>query len=211
MAAAASLPVPYPEVAVIEEGSLEEQSLALAASLPERPFVLGGCCCAHVGTVEGLRSKLDRITLIWLDAHGDLNTPESSPSGNAWGMPLRMLVDAEVVRQDDVALVGARKLDPPEQELLSGSGIHVGVEGVKAALEGTAGAYVALDGDVLDAREVAAFMPEPGGWPLGEVEELLCEVAARTTIVGAGVTGLVADARNVGPLERLSGSLGFRA
>ncbi|MGH3133578.1 MAG: hypothetical protein ACRDNY_07540, partial [Gaiellaceae bacterium] len=49
MAEGASLPVPYPETGVIERATLEEQTTALAAALPERPLVLGGCCCAHVG------------------------------------------------------------------------------------------------------------------------------------------------------------------
>ncbi len=90
MAAAAELPLAYPEAAVIAEDSLGEQALALATELPERPLVLGGCCCAHVGAVEGLAARHGRIALVWLDAHGDLNTPETSPSGDEWGMPLRM-------------------------------------------------------------------------------------------------------------------------
>ena len=53
--------------------------------------------------------------MVWLDAHGDLNTPETSPSGNLWGMPLRMAIDEGSVLAADVALVGARDLDPPEQ------------------------------------------------------------------------------------------------
>ena len=65
-----------------------------ARELPERPLVLGGCCCAHVGAVRELARRHGRVGVVWLDAHGDLNTPESSPSGNAWGMPLRMLIDA---------------------------------------------------------------------------------------------------------------------
>ena len=75
---------------------------------------LGGCCCAHVGAARGLADRVDRLGIVWIDAHGDLNTPETSPSGNLWGMPLRMLLDDGVVRHADVALVGARNLDPPE-------------------------------------------------------------------------------------------------
>ena len=88
MAEAAFLELPYPETAVVDEDSLTEQNLALAAALPERPVVLGGCCCSHVGAVEGLATRYDRLAVVWFDAHGDLNTPESSPSGNQWGMPL---------------------------------------------------------------------------------------------------------------------------
>ena len=126
MIESASLPLPYPEAAVIEEDTLGEQTLALASELPERPVVLGGCCCSHVGAVEGLAARHERLAVVWLDAHGDLNTPESSPSGNAWGMPLRMIVDAGTVRPHDVALIGARNLDPPEVEFIAGAGIHHG-------------------------------------------------------------------------------------
>src|SRR5207248_2187719 len=121
MAEAASLPLPYPEAVVVAEDSLGEQTLALASELPERPIVLGGCCCAHVGAVEGLTSRYDRLALAWFDAHGDLNTPDSSPSGNEWGMPLRMLLDSGAVRIEDTALIGARNLDPPEREFIAGS------------------------------------------------------------------------------------------
>ena len=64
------------------------------------------------------RGAPDRLAVIWLDAHGDLNTPETSPSGNPWGMPLRMLIDSGAVDAGDVALVGARNLDPPEEEFI---------------------------------------------------------------------------------------------
>jgi len=93
MAESASLHLEYPEAGVIDEDSLRDQTLALASDLPERPIVLGGCCCSHVGAVEGLATRHDRVAVVWLDAHGDLNTPETSPSGNEWGMPLRMLID----------------------------------------------------------------------------------------------------------------------
>ena len=74
MAEAAYLPLPYPEAGVVDEETLAEQNLALAAALPERPLVLGGCCCAHVGAVAGLAARYDRLAVVWLDAHGDLNT-----------------------------------------------------------------------------------------------------------------------------------------
>src|SRR5947208_3130851 len=124
MIEAASLPLDYPEAAVIEEDSLHAQTLALASDLPVRPLILGGCCCSHVGAVEGLAARHERLGVIWLDAHGDLNTPETSPSGNEWGMPLRMLIDGGAIDAEDVALIGARNLDPPEVEFIAGAGIH---------------------------------------------------------------------------------------
>src|SRR4029450_3294749 len=74
MAKAARLAIPYPETAVLERRTLAEQTEAVAASLPARPVVLGGCCCAHVGAVQGLVRSDERLAIVWLDAHGDLNT-----------------------------------------------------------------------------------------------------------------------------------------
>src|SRR5262249_4191760 len=139
MAEAAFLPLPCPEAAVIAEDTFGEQSLALASELPERPLVLGGCCCAHVGAFEALESRFDRLAVIWFDAHGDLNTVESSPTGNLWATPLRMLVDSGAVAAGDVALVGARNLDPPEEGVISASRVHAGPGPIRPPPAGAAG------------------------------------------------------------------------
>jgi arginase family enzyme len=210
MAEAAFLALPYPEAAVVDEESLTEQNLALAAALPERPLVLGGCCCAHVGAVEGLATRYDRLGVVWFDAHGDLNTPETSPSGNAWGMPLRMLVDSGTVHPADVALVGARNLDPPELEFVAASGLLTGEAGVGAALDGIAAVYVALDCDVLDPEEdVVSFLPEPGGLTLTETASILKQVAGDKPVAGAGVSGLAPAPANAEPVARLVAALGL--
>ena len=186
MVAAASLDLMYPEVAVIEEPSLGEQELAMAAALPERPLVLGGCCCSHVGAIEALSARFDRLALVWLDAHGDLNTPESSPSGNQWGMPLRMVLDAGSVRIEDTVLIGARNLDPPEEVFISESGLATSVDAIDAALDGADAVYVAFDADVMDADELPSFMPEPGGWSVDEAEQVLRSVARAVDGRGRG-------------------------
>jgi arginase family enzyme len=209
MAEAANLELPYPEVAVVAEDTLEDQHLALASELPERPLVVGGCCCSHVGAVEGLVARHGRLALIWIDAHGDLNTPESSPSGNEWGMPLRMIVDSGAVRLSDVALVAARDLDPPERDFIRDSGIHTGNDAVRRALGEVDCVYVAVDFDGLDEDEVAAFMPVPGGMSVAETEALLSGVASDATVVGAGFAGLLPDARNLEPATRLGAALGL--
>jgi len=209
MAEAARLPLPYPEAAVVEEETLDEQTLAVAVDLPERPLVLGGCCCAHIGAVEALAARNGRIALVWFDAHGDLNTPESSPSGNVWGMPLRMILDSGAVEPQDTILLGARSLDPPEREYVASIGVRTDAEELDRVLEGTEGAYIALDLDVLEPGQIHPFMPEPGGLTIDEVEELLREVCKRTTILGAGFSGLAAEPANVEPLTRLASSLGL--
>jgi arginase len=207
MAEAAWLELPYPETSVVEADSLEEQSLGLAADLPERPLVLGGCCCAHVGAVEGLAARQGRMSLIWFDAHGDLNTIESSPSGNAWATPLRMLVDSGAVLASDVALVGARNIDPPEEAFIASSGIQTGEEGITKALEGASYTYVAFDLDVLEPGEATMFMPEPGGLSVAEAERILAGIASRTKVLGAGFSGASFEPENVTPIARLAAAL----
>lgn len=206
MVEAAALGLDYPEVAVVEEETLAMQTLAVASDLPARPLVLGGCCCAHVGAVEGLAARHGRVAALWLDAHGDLNTPETSPSGNEWGMPLRMLLDRGTLAADDVALWGARNLDPPEEEYIAASGIGTDPA---ALVDRSEAVYVALDCDVLDPGELAVFMPEPGGASLGELEQLLGRVRESGKLVGAGFTGLAPDPGNVEKLERLTAALGY--
>jgi arginase len=206
MVDAAHLPLDYPEAAVIEEQSLHAQSLALASDLPVRPLILGGCCCSHVGAVEGLAARHDRLGIIWFDAHGDLNTPETSPSGNEWGMPLRMLIASGAVKAEDVALVGARNLDPPEVEFIGRAGIR---DAPDAVLDRVDCVYVALDCDVFEPSELGMFMPEPDGPTLAQVERMLGGIRASGSVVGAGLTGLSPDPDNVHKLERLTAALGF--
>jgi arginase len=208
MAAAAALDLPWPDAAVVEEDALHEQTLALALALPERPLVLGGCCCSHVGAVEGLAARFDRLGLAWFDAHGDLNTPQTSPSGNAWGMPLRMILDAGAVAIDDAVLVGARDLDPPEVAFIEASGLRTGVEHVDAALDGVDAVYVAFDADVLEQAELESFMPVPGGLTLDEAEQLLRDVCDRCAVAGVGVTGLTPGS-DVERVARLVTALGL--
>ena len=209
MAEAASLALPYPEAGVVAEDSPAAQASALALQLPGRPLVLGGCCCAHVGAVEALAARHGRLSVVWLDAHGDLNTLESSPSGDAWATPLRQLIDSGAVGARDVVLVGARALDPPELDYIDRAGVRAGSDGIDGALEGTPGVYVAIDFDVLGAAEVSAFMPEPGGLTVAAAEQLLQHVAQRATVVGAGLSGLVPEDRNLAPARRLTAALGL--
>jgi arginase len=206
MIESAALPLDYPEVAVVEEETLAMQTLAVASDLPARPLVLGGCCCSHIGAAEGLAARHGRLGILWLDAHGDLNTPETSPSGNEWGMPLRMIIDHGAVDPADVVLWGARSLDPPEVEYIAAAGIGDDL----AALRGRVDAvYVALDVDVFDPDELSVFMPEPDGPALEQVEELFSQVRDSGKLAGAGLTGLAPDPANVEKLQRLTAALGL--
>jgi arginase len=203
---AALLPLDYPEAGVVDEDTLELQTLALAAELPDRPLVLGGCCCTHVGAVEGLAARHDRLALIWFDAHGDLNTPESSPTGNLWGMPLRMILDGGAVDPERTALVGARNLDPPEEDYLARTPVR---RTAAEALADVDCVYIAFDLDVLDPGEARPFMPEPDGLTLDEAEAQLRQIAGSARVVGAGFTAATPDAGNVAVIQRLAAALGL--
>jgi len=200
MAEAARMALPWPEAAVIDEATLEAQIAATARELPGRPLVLGGCCCAHIGAVRELARRHGRVAVVWLDAHGDLNTPLSSPSGNAWGMPLRMLIDAGDVAPSDVTLLGARNLDPPEVAFIAETGVRIELGELPERI------YVAFDGDVAEVGELDVFMPEPGGFTLDRIEVIL---ASLPRPAGAGLTGLRPSARNEPALERLGHALGL--
>jgi Arginase family len=206
MAAAAGLPVPLPEAAVIECGALMEQTDQIAAALPRLPVVLGGCCCAHTGAIRGLSARVRRLGVVWLDAHGDLNTPETSPSGNAWGMPLRAAIDAGDVEARDVALLGARDLDPPEAAFIREHGIGSSAADV---LENADAVYVALDADVLDEGVARCFMPVRGGLALADAERVVREVSGRRPVAGIGFTGFVAHPLNIEVIRRLLDAAGM--
>jgi arginase family enzyme len=206
MVEAASLPLDYPEAAVVEEETLAMQTLAVASDLPVRPLLLGGCCCTHIGAVEGLAARHGRVGVLWLDAHGDLNTPETSPSGNEWGMPLRMLLDRGTVAAADVVLWGARNLDPPEAEFIASAGI---ADEPGDLLDRADAVYVALDCDVFDPEELVVFMPEPDGPSLDDLERLLASVRESGKLVGLGLTGLAPDPANVDKLHRLTAAIGY--
>lgn len=205
MAEAAATPLAYPEALVVAEHSLEQQNAVLAAGLPARPLVLGGCCCSHVGAIRGLARRHERLGVVWLDAHGDLNTPGTSPSGNEWGMPLRMAIDEGSVAPENVALIGVRDLDPPEQEYVAEQGID---DDLARAFGGVDAVYIALDFDVLEPGLVASFMPVPGGPSAEEIELTLESAAGRARVVGMGLTGLASTA-STATLERLAAAAGL--
>lgn len=159
-----------------------------------RPLVLGGDHAIAAGSVAGAaaayRARQQAIGLLWLDAHGDANTPASSRSGNVHGMPVAHLLGhgdralAHVagpgasLSPAHVALVGVRDLDAPERDHLRDWGVRVFTmreideRGVKAVMEeaiaittrGTAGTWVSCDLDWLDPADAPGVgTPVPGG------------------------------------------------
>ena len=124
-------------------------------------------------------------------------------------MPLRMLLDAGAVEPEDVVLLGARNLDPPEREYIASIGLRTEPDQIGEALDGTEGVYVALDVDSLEPGEISPFMPEPAGLSLSDTEKLLRRVPREAPVLGVGLSGLAAELSNVEPLTRLCAALGL--
>jgi arginase len=165
--------------------ALVAQRVADAVREGVAPIVLGGDHSVALGTLGGLAAASGAGGVLWIDAHGDLNTPETSPSGNVHGMPLAAALGlAEQIFASEawhlpavdparVALIGVRSLDEGERELVHELGISVatmsdldrrGVEPVvREALERVQGAafvHLSLDMDVVDP-EVAPGVGTP--------------------------------------------------
>jgi arginase len=175
------------------------------------PLVLGGDHSVALGTLAGLRAAAGQPGgVIWIDAHGDLNTPTSSPSGNVHGMPLAAALGVAgdafahdglalpAVDVERVVLVGIRSLDPAERALIRERGIRaitmteidrIGIErAMREALDRVAGpgfVHVSLDLDSLDP-EVAPGVGTPvrGGLTYREAH-LACELVAESGIAGS--------------------------
>ncbi|MFS0689661.1 arginase [Sporosarcina sp. 179-K 8C2 HS] len=101
------------------------------------PLVLGGDHSIAIGTIAGLTAKYKNLGVIWYDAHVDMNTSETSPSGNIHGMPLAVLMgrgherlvnifkEGQKVKPENIVIIGARSVDPGERELIKALGIKV--------------------------------------------------------------------------------------
>ena len=192
------------------------------------PVCIGGDHSLAAGSVAGvaraLRGRRGEPGLIWVDAHGDMNTPETSPSGNVHGMPLAACLGhgpeelvavggGASVRPEHVALIGIRNLDERERGLVRRSGVRAytmsdidrrGVGRIMEEMLGdlgprTAGIHLSLDLDGLDP-EVAPGVGTPvrGGLSYREAH-LLCEMVAESgRLVGIDLVELnpTMDVRN---------------
>ena len=174
------------------------------------PLVLGGDHSVAIGSIGGLASLHGPGAVLWFDAHGDLNTPQTTPSGNVHGMPLAAALGraGEAFQSEHwplpsvdpsrVALIGIRSLDPGEREVVKETGIAVytiadidrrGVEPVVAeALERVSGApfvHVSVDLDVVDP-DVAPGVGSPvrGGFSYREAH-LMMELVAESGVLSS--------------------------
>jgi len=197
-------------------GHLDRASTALRRIAPERIFTVGGGCGIEVPLVSYLRRKYPALRVLWLDAHGDLNSPASSPSKHFHGMPLRFLLEGglddaigdpiAILDPSSVALIGCQDLDPPEADYIRERGIQIiGVEDSGSADPVALGApvYVHLDLDVLDPGAYPNVKcPVPGGMSVADVAALVGRVAAGGDLVGMSVLeNLARDRETISRLE----------
>ena len=180
------------------------------------PVVLGGDHSVAIGTVSGMsrhfRKAQLKLGLIWIDAHADMNTPATSPSGNVHGMPLACCIglgppelthiggSAPQVEPTSVALIGLRSVDDVERFNVRGAGVHpftmrdiderglpaVIREAIEVVSAGTAGFHLSFDMDAVDPREAPGVgTPVPGGITYREAHllmELVCDSGRMTSL-----------------------------
>jgi arginase len=192
---------------------------ALLAHDGARLFLIGGDCTSHAGAMAGIRRARPgiRLGICWFDAHGDFNTPGTTPSGNVWGMPFAMLLghgdddlvsacDGPTADAGDAALLGGQVLDEQESRMLAASRVAhfgAGMLGTDAGLAALAAwartvaarvdaFYVAFDLDALDAAgDWALAMPEPNGISLETALAAVRTIAAAGPVIGFGATAIL--------------------
>ncbi|MBT5876478.1 MAG: arginase [Candidatus Latescibacteria bacterium] len=174
----------------------------------EMPLILGGDHSVAIGTIAGAASHFqkhgERMGLIWVDAHADMNTPETTPSGNIHGMPLAvslgsgpsMLTDIGTVNPkihpEDTVLIGIRSVDDTERDLVRQSGVTVFTmrdidergmwpviqEAIHIATRKTTGTHLSFDVDALDPHLAPGVgTPVSGGLSYREAHLLMESIA----------------------------------
>ena len=183
-------------------------SVRAARAAGRFPLVLGGNCNTAIGTLSGLTPS--RRAVFWFDAHGDLNTPDTTPSGfldgqglatalgHGWKQLVATVPGFQPALPADTFLLGARDLDPPEQALIERSGIKAVATSeipsrlsallAKAHLDDALG-YVHLDPDVLDPDRVGQgnWIRVPGGLTAAQVTGAVAAIRARVPLGAVGV------------------------
>ena len=178
------------------------------------PLVLGGDHAQAIGTISGLarayRRKGQRIGVVWVDAHTDMNTPDTTVSGNIHGMPLSALLghgspelvgiagSEPALLPEHVAIIGVRDVDTNETSLVSKLGVRAYTmseldergtavcvnEALERVTRQTAGVHLSFDLDGVDPEDAPGVgTPVPGGLTLRE-SHLICEKAAGRKLLG---------------------------
>jgi len=183
---------------------------AAAAMAEPAPVLVAAQCSIAIATLPVLAARDPGAVVVWLDAHGDFNTPATSASGYLGGMPLAAACGVwesghgAGVDPARVVLSDARDLDPEERQALDDAGVRrVAPREVAAAVAGER-VFLHLDVDILDPGVMAAAVPAPGGLRLDELAEVLRDLGGAAEIVGLEVTAFddPAPERLAGPLAQ---------
>ncbi|MCE7794131.1 arginase [Salipaludibacillus sp. CUR1] len=196
------------EVVVEANQSLEEKVSEVIGE-GDFPLILGGDHSIAIGTLAGVANKADNLGVIWYDAHGDLNTGETSPSGNIHGMPLAVSLGighpllteiggyAPKIKPENVVIIGARSLDEGERKLIKEKGIKVYTmheidrmgmskvmeEAIEHVSKNTDAVHLSLDLDALDPHDAPGVGTPVIGGPSYRETHLAMEMLAEKNII----------------------------
>lgn len=160
---------------------------------------IGGDHSAALGSVTALRQAGQQFDVVWIDAHGDFNSPGTSPSGNAHGMVLGMLCGYSPSTQPvldgrRVTILGARDLDPGEVGLLRHAGVRVlgptaSLQQLQRVVDTMAPkVFISFDLDSIDPTATPGVStPVHGGFTLAEVRQIIHTIASRRQVIGMDV------------------------
>lgn len=199
----------YTEIA----GQLEEAIVFLTRNRPQTLFTLGGDCSVELAPVSYLNTRYPNLGIVWFDAHADLQAPETSPSGDLHGMPLRLLLGEgrgvlesglkqllpSFIRPEQIVLVGVRALDQAEEEVvarldlkaLSAAEVNGQPSLITKTLQqsGWRDVYLHIDLDVLDPAGFSSLgWPESGGLTVASLVAALGALHRVFNVVGGGLT-----------------------
>lgn len=207
-------------------GQLKTACDIITKNSPDKIFLIGGDCGTEVAPVSYLNKKYNGdLALLWLDAHGDLNSPSTSVSHNFHGMPLRFLLgdgkDSVVglcfssLKPSQVIMAGIRDLDPPEAEFIRKNDIDVlTVRDIESDVEkvsrlviakGYSHVYIHIDLDVLDSGKCPwALCLTPDGIDTDVLMALLRDLKVKLDIVGISIVELrPIENMDIKPLKEL--------
>lgn len=185
----------------------DQAAAILEESNPNQIFMVGGTCACEMAPVSYLNRRYDSdLAVLWFDAHGDLNTPESSPSGHLHGMPLRSLLGEgnqsildrikNTLTPQQVAMVGSRDLDVGEINYIEHNGLPVFGADISNGSEvidfvktrGFTNVYIHFDLDVLEPSEFPhVLVPTEDGMRVDAAIRTISEIRNNFSVVGMSV------------------------
>jgi arginase len=194
---------------VVEANQKLADEVVEAVSGGAFPLILGGDHSIAIGSLAGVAKERKNLGVIWYDAHGDLNTGETSPSGNIHGMPLSASIGlghdqltgiggfSPKVKPENIVIIGARSLDEGERKLIKDKGIRVYTmheidrlgmskvmeEAAAHVTNGTDGVHLSLDLDALDPHDAPGVGTPVMGGPTYRETHLAMEILAEKNII----------------------------